>query len=91
MRLSIKVLLAAVFVLILAMAMFDAAAYAANDSHYYSYTKAIKYCGASEGCVMQDFVVHCLGNRVVDIEPLAERIYVPMAFERDDPFGWCNL
>jgi hypothetical protein len=89
MRLSIKVLLASVLTLIAAMVLFNAIAYASNDNHYYSYTKAIKYCGP-DGCMMQDFIVHCLGNRVVDIEPLVDRIYVSRTFERDDPFGWCE-
>jgi hypothetical protein len=87
---SRKFLLGSVLVLVMALVIFSVIAYAANDDvHYYSYTKAIKYCG-SDGCVMQDFIVRCLDDRVIDIEPMAERIHVPMTFERDDHFGWCE-
>lgn len=86
-----KILILSFVVLAAALALFTVIAYAAKDNTlYYTYTKAIKYCDGSEGCVIQDFIVHCLGDRVIDIEPIAKRLHVPSDFEGDDHFGWCD-
>ena len=86
---SKKILLGSVLVIVLALVL-SVMVYATNeDSSFYSYTKAIKYCGP-DACMMQDFLVYCIGDRVIDIKPLASHFYVPRNFEWEDHFGWCE-
>ena len=86
---SKKFLIGSVLVVLLALIL-SVMVYATNEEgRYYSYTKAIKYCGA-DVCMMQDFTVYCMGDRVIDIKPMASHFYVPRDFEWDDRFGWCE-
>ena len=83
-----KLLLGAVLVM-LALTMINMMVYA-DEGRYYSYTKAIKYCDNDRGCVLQDFVIHCKGDRVVDIEPLPRWVYVSDDFDKEGLGGWCD-
>ena len=59
----------------------------ASSSQYRSYTRTIKTCG-SDGCVMRDFLVQCLGDAVLDIKPIGVSTALSDNFS-DDIAVWC--